>query len=250
VKLKDITLTKIDNVIGVFSEKGRCDKMTERRSYGLSFCREGEIIYVQDGREYVSDRGAAVILPKGGTYYIKREKTGYFPVINFDCLEDLCDTVTVIPIQNPDELLADCERMKRLFFFEENRAKLFSLFYAMLHKLSSDTVPRALMGAVQLIKNSYGDPELTNARLAEECKMSEVYFRKLFTKHFATSPKQFIIDVRIQRAKQLLGEGELGILEISEMCGFSNPYHFSRIFKQHAGITPSEYRKENLVYGI
>ena len=71
-----------------------------------------------------------------------------------------------------------------------------------------------------------------------------------FIKHFGTSPKQFIIDLRIQRAKQMLAEGALSVSIISEKCGFSNPYHFCRLFKQRVGITPSEYRKANLIYEI
>ena len=123
-------------------------------------------------------------------------------------------------------------------------------FYGMLHKLYSDYIPHELRGAVRLIRDDCSDASLTNTRLAYECNISEVYFRKLFTKHFGTSPKQFIIDLRIQRAKQMLGEGSLSIFVISEKCGFSNPYHFCRLFKQRVGITPSEYRKANLIYEI
>ena len=250
MELKNITVTEISNVITVYSENGRRDKMTDRRSYGLSFCKEGQVTYIQDGCEYVSNRDCAVILPKGGTYLIKRDKTGAFPLINFDCLDFLCDTVTVIPIQNTEELIADYERMKKLFCFDDNRTQIFSIFYGILHKLCSDNIPRELFGAVRLINSDYCDSSLTNTRLADECNISEVYFRKLFTKHFGISPKQFIIDVRIQKAKQLLAEGSLSISHISEKCGFSNPYHFCRLFKQHTGITPSEYRKENLIYEI
>ena len=248
--LKKITVTEISSVVTVYSEKGKCDKMVDRNSYALSFCFEGQITYVQNGKEYTSGKGCAVLLPKGGTYFIKRDKTGYFPVINFDCLDFLCDTVTVIPIHNENQLLTDYERIRKLFFIGENRAQIFSIFYDILNKLSSDNIPRELLGAMRMIRDSFCDVSLTNAKLAHECKISEVYFRKLFTKHFGISPKQFIIDLRIQNAKQLLSEGVLSVSAISERCGFSNPYHFCRIFKQHTGATPLEYRKENLIYKI
>ena len=101
-----------------------------------------------------------------------------------------------------------------------------------------------------MISNNYGDATLTNASLAAKCNVSEVYFRKLFTRHFGISPKQFIIDLRIQKAKQLLAEGAWSVSVVSETCGFSNPYHFCRLFKKRTGITPSEYRKANLIYEI
>lgn len=250
MELKNITVTEISGAVTVCSEKGRCDRMENRKSYGLSLCADGQITYIQNGKEYISDNGCAVILPKGGTYFIKRDKSGAFPVINFDCLEPLCDTITVIPVQNAEELIADYERMKKLLCFDGNRAQIFSIFYGMLHKLCSDDIPHELRGAVRLIRGDCCDVSLTNARLAYECNISEVYFRKLFTKHFGISPKQFIIDLRIQRAKQMLAEGALSVSVISEKCGFSNPYHFCRLFKQRVGITPSEYRKANLTYEI
>ena len=245
--LKNVTVTEISNVITVCSEKGRRDKTTNRNSYGLSFCKEGQITYIQNGSEYVSNKDCAVILPKGATYFIKRDKSGAFPVINFDCLDFLCDTITVIPMQNTEELISDYERMKKLFFFDGNRAQILSIFYGMLHKLSSDNIPRELLGAVRLINSDYCDASLTNTKLAAECNISEVYFRKLFTKHFGVSPKQYIIDLRIQKAKQLLTEDAISISAISETCGSSSPYHFCRLFKQHVGITPSEYRKANFI---
>ena len=248
--LKNVTITKINSLVTVFSEKGECDKMTDRGTYGLSFCKEGQITYIQNGIEYISNKSCAVILPKGGTYYIKRDRAGAFPVINFDCLDFLCDTITVIPIQNAEELIADYERMKKFFCFDENRAQVFSMFYGILHKLCSNNIPHALLGAVHLINTDYCDASLTNAKLAAVCNVSEVYFRKLFKKHFGISPKQFIIDVRMQKAKQLLAEGSLSASAISEKCGFSNPYHFCRLFKQHTGITASAYKKENMVYKI
>jgi len=250
VELKNATVTDICDVYTVYSAKGRYEKMRDRRTYGLSLCADGQITYIQNGKKFISNTNVAVILPKGKSYDIHGDKAGSFPVINFDCLEYLCDEIQLIPIQNSKQMMADYERINKLFHFDGNRAQIFSIFYGMLHRLSFDNIPYELKNAMQMIKNDYNDPSLTNARLADECNMSEVYFRKLFSKYFNTSPKQFVIDVRLQKAKQLLTEGVLNVSLISESCGFSNPYHFCRIFKQYTGMTPSEYRKENLVYKI
>jgi len=250
VNLKNITVTEINNAVTVYSERGRCDKMVDRKFYGLSLCSDGQITYIHNGQEFVSNKNCAVILPKGETYLIRRDKSGIFPIINFDCLENLCDTITVIPTKNANQLLADYERIKKIFRFSENRAHVFSIFYGMIHKLSYDGIPRELHNAVQMINNSYCDNSLTNAKLAAESNISEVYFRKLFTNHFGTSPKQYIIDMRIQKAKQLLSEGALSVSAVAEECGFTNQYHFARLFKQNTKNTPSEYRKMNLIYEI
>ncbi len=247
MNLNNITVTEITDVVTIYSEKGRRELMTNRKCYGLSLCASGQITYIQNGVKYVSDKDHAVILPKYGSYFISGDKTGYFPVINFECPNVICDTIVVIPTQNAEQLIFDYERLKKLFYFDGNRAQIFSIFYDMLHKLCPDDIPRKLKKAIQLIRTDFCDPSLTNTKLAAECNVSEIYFRKLFTKHFGSSPKQFIIDMRIQNAKQLLAEGELNVEAISEKCGFSNPYHFCRLFKQHVGTTPSKYRKENLI---
>ncbi|MBQ2734241.1 MAG: helix-turn-helix transcriptional regulator [Clostridia bacterium] len=248
--LKEVVITSIANVTTVYSPKGRAVEMRDRLCYGLSLCIDGQITYVQDGKEYVSDRDHVVILPQGQNYSVRGDKTGRFPVINFFCMKPLCSKVTVWKLSNREAVLKDYAELERLFLYGGNKPKLFSVFYELLHKLTANDVPPELKGALRLLQTAYNDPTLTNARLARECNVSEVYFRKLFVRHFKVSPKQYLIDVRLQNAKQLLLEGALNVSAIAESCGFSNPYHFCRLFKQHTGSTPSEYRKANLICEI
>ena len=128
--------------------------------------------------------------------------------------------------------------------------RTLSLFYEMLHVLTDSGTPYVLREALRIINEEYSSPTLTNEGLAAACGVSEVYFRRLFTNHLGTSPKQYIIDLRLKRAKQLLSEDVRSVREISENCGFSNPYHFARLFKEHEGLTPSEYRRKNRIYAI
>lgn len=250
--LNKIVVTDILGIATISSPKGRFEKTNNRKCYGLSFCTEGQITYTHNGKKYVSDPEHAIILPKGQSYTIYGDKKGIFPVINFDCMDFLCDTMIVLPIQNTDAYIKDYEHMKRLFLFERNSAKIMSIFYNIIHGLSSQSSLQSdvLVPAIKYLENNYSSPNLTNAILAQQCGISEVYFRKLFIKRFGIPPKQFIIDTRINKAKQLLTDGILKINAISENCGFSNPYHFCRLFKQKTGLTPTEYMKQNRIYKI
>lgn len=249
--INKITVTDIKELLTVLSPKGRNETIKNRKSYGLSFCTEGKITYEIGGRQAVSDEKHAVILPKGQSYSLRGDKTGKFPVINFDCKEFLCDEVISLPIQSSDTYIKDFEKMKALSLLEENRAKMMSVFYNMLHRLSTESsVHNAILPAIRYIESNYQNPKLSNAELAEKCNISEVYFRKIFTETYKTTPKQFIVDIRINKAKQLLSDGFIKVGAVAEKCGFSNQYHFCRLFKEKTGLTPTEYMKQNRIYKI
>lgn len=243
--LQHIVVTDICKAFTVHSAKGRHESMQDRACYGLSLCKSGKITYVQNGKEFVSEPNTAVLLPAGGSYLIRRDKTGDFPVINFTCAEPISDLVSVIRLQGNAQLLHDFKLIKQLLPNGHNRTKVLSIFYDMLHQLSISSIPSELAPALRLIDTSYRDPGLTNATLARACNISEVYFRKRFTTLFHLSPKQYVIGIRIQNAKQLLSEGNMKIAAIAEYCGFASTYHFCRIFKGRVGVSPSDYRKHN-----
>lgn len=249
--MKNIVVTEVTDVISVFSEKGRHGKIDNRKSYGMSFCEEGQITYVHNGKEYVSDNKHIIILPKGGSYVIERDKTGVFPVINFNSKDFLTDTFLLFPVENTDEFIRNFKRMQELFLFPENHAKIMSIFYEMLHKiLNKRTNCKTLEPAILYIEQNYMDTNLKNEDLAKECKISEVYLRKLFHRHFKTTPKQYIAEIRLQKAKQLLSEGSLKINAVAEKCGFASQYHFSRFFREKTGLSPSEFMMENKIVVI
>ncbi len=250
-KLKNATVINIDGVFTIKSQKGRQEEMKNRQCYGISFCLGGQITYVHKGKEFVSDKNHAVILPMGESYTVLGDKTGLFPLVNFSTVEFLCHTFKIIPIDNVNDFMNDFEKLKNLYILKNNRAKMMSVLYDIIAKLTSKNEGnKTLIPAIRFIEKNYGNSDITNTLLAEKCNISEVYLRKLFLKNFNTTPKQYIMDIRISRAKQLLSEGRLKINAVCEMCGFSNPYHFSRYFKEKTGLTPTEYMKENMTHKI
>lgn len=250
--LQHMTVTEVLSGFTVPFQKGHQEIISNRQHFGLSFCETGQITYCHQGHDYVSDPKYVMILPKGQTYTIHGNKTGTFPVIDFECLNFSCDTIKRIPIRKPELLMNLFRQIHSLSLFEKNRAMVISLFYQMIQQISADgdVVPSILLPALTFLEKNYASPNLTNGVLAKECNISEVYFRKLFTKTYGTSPKQYIINTRIEKAKQLLSEGILPIGDISEQCGFSNIYHFSHLFKEKTDLSPSEFMKQNQIRKI
>ena len=108
--------------------------------------------------------------------------------------------------------------------------------------LASETSNPLLSTAVSYMERNYADPELTIDQIAAEINVSVGYFRRMFKAQYSMSPKKYILNARIVKAKELLiGTSCLSISEIACACGFTNLYHFDRTFKVHTGCSPTEY---------
>lgn len=249
---ENVIITDISEPLTVFSEKGRKYKTDKRPNFGISLCIKGQITYTMNGKEYVSKENNAILLPKNGKYSLIGDKEGIFPLINFDCENLNCDTFKIFPLSNPKEYIKDCEKLSEYFLFKDKRLKIYSHFYDILNRLGNEeTENRGILHpTVKYIKENISDPKLSNGLLAKHLGISEVYFRRLFQSQYDTTPKQYILDIRIKKAKQMLGDGIYKITSISEECGFSSLYHFCRIFKEKTGYTPSEYSAKNRNFKI
>lgn len=87
------------------------------------------------------------------------------------------------------------------------------------------------------------EKDLSLNTLASQVYMSVPYMRKLFKEQTGKSIKQYINEVRLEKAKKLLREPKYKVLEIGEMVGYDNARAFIYFFKENAGMTPSEYRQ-------
>lgn len=84
---------------------------------------------------------------------------------------------------------------------------------------------------------------LSIREVARLCNVSEIYFRRLFKEYSGTSPIQFRIQGKIEKAKTLLEYENMPVSEISEHLGFTSTAYFTKQFRLITGKTPSQYRK-------
>ena len=73
--------------------------------------------------------------------------------------------------------------------------------------------------------------------------MSSYYFSKLFKEVSGYNFIEYVTNMRIDRAKELLSDGRLSMKEICMEVGYGDPNYFSRIFKKCVGVTPTEFRE-------
>jgi len=226
--------------------------MTDRSSYGLSLCASGKITYTMNGKTYISHQRNAVLLPQGGTYTLFGDAEGLFPVINFECKNFNCNEIMVFKLENPQAFLKSFEALKNLFLSNKNHLKIYSGFYELLNKIYYENLEKhtPLDSAIQFIDKNIQNSALSNTCIAKQIGISEVYLRKLFLSYYHITPKQYVLDIRIRKAKQLLCDTPFSVTAIAEECGFSSVYHFCRAFKNKTGMAPTEYANLNKIYQI
>ena len=75
--------------------------------------------------------------------------------------------------------------------------------------------------------------------------LSNSRYITLFTKEFGKTPSEYIIDLRLSRARELLSTTNMPIGQVGALSGYKDQYFFSKIFKKHTGMSPQEFRKKN-----
>lgn len=87
---------------------------------------------------------------------------------------------------------------------------------------------------------------LTVEDVANHLCLSRAYLRNIFHQYNGLSPQQYLISLRIERAKELLQIGSFSVSSIAHSVGFSDVLVFSKFFKTHTGASPSDYKKKYL----
>jgi AraC family transcriptional regulator len=103
-------------------------------------------------------------------------------------------------------------------------------------------LPQRQLSQVVDYINDHLEQDIKLADLAALLAMSQFHFSHMFKKAIGTSPYQYLLQQRIERAKQLLKEGDCSIMEIAFLCGFNSHSHLSKQFRQLTGMTPKSYR--------
>jgi AraC family transcriptional regulator len=85
------------------------------------------------------------------------------------------------------------------------------------------------------------DPSI--AEIAHECGLSSGYFARAFKRSTGVPPYQWLIKMRVERAKELLKDPRCELAEIALLCGFVDQSHFTRIFSRSEGYSPGRWRR-------
>ena len=103
---------------------------------------------------------------------------------------------------------------------------------------------RTFKKSIKYIHENYTE-KIQIPYLAKLEGLSNSRYITLFSKEMGKTPSNYILDLRINRACELLLTTDMEIGSIGALSGYKDPYFFSKIFKKHIGVSPQEYRKTN-----
>ncbi|MBE5732438.1 MAG: helix-turn-helix domain-containing protein [Clostridiales bacterium] len=244
----------ITNVIIAYTSKLPFGKIrtlntTPRPNHCFAYVISGECDYYTDeGRTFTVKSGDILYLAQGQRYVINVKTTDYSViVINF--LLDTTDKLRsdCLKTDNP-EIKSAFEQILVLYNSESTvkNAKLCSLankIYATLceDKNYSTTFDKQKVRiACDYIAQNFENLDFTCAKLAKECKISDVHLRRLFKKVLGISPIQYLANLRFDKARKLLTLSDLSVSQIALECGFADVYYFSKAYKKRYGHSPSK----------
>ena len=97
---------------------------------------------------------------------------------------------------------------------------------------------------MEFMETQMDNSELTIDAFAEHLMLSRTIFYRKLKSIIGLTPVDFIREIRIKRAVQLIDSGEYNFSQIAYMTGFSDPKYFSKCFKKVMGVTPTEYKEK------
>ncbi len=225
-----------------------------RRHHGFIYTIKGPETYTFDDVEIVSAPDSVLYIPKDAQYNMKLE--GDESNVIFIDFELACDA------PHPPFLVkfSETDTIKNLFSDAEKawtrktagspaacKALFFKICESLIKKkesyLCSDGYAK-IAESITYLHAHYLDPDFRIMKLSEIAKISAKYYEKLFSQRFGISPKEYVLSLKTERAKELLLNEKNLVKDVAFQLGYSDIYHFGKIFKARTGYTPSEYRKE------
>ena len=252
----DICIDKIINVYYRKQDNWERNSFIPRTYDCIVLFTEGKIEYNFLEKTIIAQKGDLLFIPGNIPYSGKKHSnlSEYF-VIDFTCAYDYefqdLGTPALITPSNFDDFYQ--KFLNAVHFWNRQsigvNMKLKSLVYTILSELFKTPETRQFTtpvdNIIDYISNNLGNADLTVTNLCNHFFISESQLRRNLQKATGLKPNDYILTLRINKAKNKLAFTEKNIKTIAFECGFTSQYYFSRCFSQNAGISPSEYRKKS-----
>lgn len=227
-----------------------------RRHHGLLFPLVGTEIYRFRDGAIAAPPGSVLFIPDGEDYRIELE--GEESVVI--CIDlELVGTAELRPIVFPPEKVGGLKSLFHEALGAWNRGSLcrdasvksavYRILAALISAEAQSPSTSRLAPAIDHLHAHCTDPDFSIEALAEIAGMSRRYFEKLFFAEHGRAPRDYVIGLRMDLARELLLNEKLSVADVASELGYADVYHFSKLFKQKTGHTPAEYKRRPDLHG-
>ena len=106
-----------------------------------------------------------------------------------------------------------------------------------------EDITESIINKARIIFRTNIDQDIAIEKVAEELNVSYAWFRKAFKTYTGIAPHQYLLQLKIEKAKMLLADHSRSIKEIAFSLNFESAFYFSKLFKEKTGVSPDLYRK-------
>lgn len=124
-------------------------------------------------------------------------------------------------------------------------AKNYSLSIKTIRPIKGGLSDIGRRTVIDLVRSRISE-DISLADMAAVTGLSITHFSKMFRKSMGKSPHQYVVQQRVQFAKDMLSSMDLRIIDVALACGFKTQQHFARIFRKISGLSPTEYQRLKL----
>lgn len=207
----------------------------------LSFRISGSTVIRSGGRTYHIETNDILYLPQNMGYTAEYAATEMISIHFVTKQDDL--QIELYSFQNGDQLFKLFLNAHALWEKKEPgyevyvMAQLYTILGTLLENETKTVLPQLFLKAVSLINSRYKSNSLCVDMICAEAGISATVFRQLFRKHYQKTPMEYITDLRLEYARNLISGG-VPIETAAYESGFNDPKYFARVVKSRFGCTP------------
>lgn len=243
----------------------------------LSIVTSGQIRYTIEGEHYILKKGDVMVFNPGvhhqalvDVHTTCTELHIGIGNLNIDCnapnyMKSLSWPPIVAMKKYENEFMQCCkeiekeQRLRELGHSFMLKALVMKLILILYREMDECSHPQSLEASqfasrdkkviVQSLidyMSSYYMEDISLDNISKNMYLSPVYISKIFKEETGTSPINYLIQIRLEKAKQILENNRIPVNQVAKAVGYEDAYYFSKLFKKYYGVSPSAYAKQNV----
>ncbi len=240
---KQLSLSLARQSCPAVASRFQSTKQTTLPLHTITYHFHDKMTYHFNSQSFKATPGSVVYLPPNTPCRLEGERDTVFRV-EFESTESL--PPAIVSPKRPEMVCKLFEELYNVWSgnLPGKQYRALSVFYRILAETAqpaSDGAAFVVRKAIQYINNHFTEPGLSIKEVAKAADVCESYLYRLFRTACGMSPKEYILNCRLQHACALLKTRYYKVYEVAERCGFTDAKYFMTAFKREMGISPTRY---------